>query len=448
MTPYEAVTDYVRRQTGVNQYCIAYSGGMDSHVLLLLMSQLQQEQPSIHVRAVHVDHGLQSDSAQWAEHAQLTCDSLAIPLEIRRASVATDDDGPEAAARNARYKQFEAVLLDDEHLLLAQHAEDQAETFLLQALRGSGLDGLSGIPRKRRFAGGYLGRPLLSCDKKSLQALAKQHELEWIEDPSNADDRFDRNYLRQHVMPLLNARWPASAQTLGRSSQRCVAASQTLFGLAQQDLNTASIPGTQQLSIEQLGKMPKERAYAALRLLIRQRGFRMPRLQDLVQVMSDLVDARPDSQGIVNVRDYIFRRHKDQLYLLPPQVGTQSYCYTWSAPFEPLVISEAGVTLSRAACLLKGIKLPTSGSLTVRSREGGELIKLGEPAFHKSVKKILQESSVPPWTRDEIPLIYAQEKLVAVWGVAVSVEYKLGSVETKRQDSHSGEKKAQSQSLV
>jgi len=366
-------------------------------------------------------------SEKWAEHAKAVCAGFDVPLDVKTVVVDASDEGPEAAARRVRYAEFSALLQAEEHLLLAQHAEDQAETFLLQALRGSGTDGLSAIPRKRRFGRGFMGRPLLKCSKESLKNLAELQDLVWIEDPSNADDRFDRNFLRLHVMPLLKERWPAAVQTLGRSAQRSAAASQTLIGLAQQDLNKVTLAGTSELSLKALRKLPRERAFTVLRLFVRQRGLRMPRLQDLTQVMSDLVEAREDSNGIVNVRDYIFRRYKDGLYLLPPQEKVQAYQYDWSAPFKPLTITETGLTLTKELCHQNGITLPDKGSISVKSRAGGELLKVGEPAFHKAVKKILQESSIPPWIRDTIPLLYIDGRLAAVWGVALSVDLRDGT---------------------
>jgi tRNA(Ile)-lysidine synthase len=430
MTPFESVADYIQRQAEVSQYCVAYSGGMDSHVLLFLMSQLKQEDPALQLRAVHVNHGLQADCEHWAEHAQVVCDKLEIPLEVRLAIVDDQSQGPEAAARKARYAEFSDILRPGEHLLLAQHAEDQAETFLLQALRGSGLDGLSGIPRKRRFSGGHLGRPLLACSRESLSNVATTHDLTWIEDPSNTDDKFDRNYLRLNVMPLLKERWPAYAQTMGRSALRSAAASQALLGLAQQDLAAIRIEGTSELSIAGLNSLPKERAFTVLRLFVRQRELRMPRLQDLMQVMKNLVDARSDSNGIVNVRDYVFRRHKDSLYVLPQQKDTSPFHYTWDAPYNPLTIRETGLTLTRALCHEQGLHLPSVGPVIVKSRAGGELLKMGEPAFHKSVKKILQESSLPPWVRDTIPLIYSDGRLAAVLGIAISVHFQNADAHT------------------
>lgn len=425
MMPTEAVARYVGQQLDVSQYCVAYSGGMDSHVLLALMAQLQLGDSAIRLRAVHIDHGLQADSARWAEHASKVCEALEVPLEVRRVEVLERDEGPEASARIARYKGFSSVLRDGEHLLLAQHAEDQAETFLLQALRGSGPDGLSGIPRKRAFANGYVGRPLLNCSRESLQAWAEQQGLEWIEDPSNQESQFDRNYLRLTVMPLLKARWPAYAQTLGRAAQRSAAASQTLSGVAEQDLDSVRIKGTMELSVSALKQLPRERVFNLLRLLVRQRGLRMPRLQDLVQVMSDLIEARSDSNGLVNIRDYVFRRHGDHLYLLPPQDQVAAFQYAWEAPFAPLLIKETGLVLSVALCLENGIRLPERGTVIVRSRTGGELLKMGSPAFRKAVKKILQEAAVPPWLRDSIPLLYVDGQLAAILGIAVGIDFQL-----------------------
>ena len=426
MTPLEAVAHYVSQQPEAGRYCVAYSGGLDSHVLLLLMTQLREQDTRFELRAVHIDHGLQADSAGWADHARQVCHDLNVPLDVRHAQYGVDNDarllGPEASARMARYAEFSAGLRKDEHLLLAQHAEDQAETFLLQALRGSGPDGLSGIPRKRHFGEGYMGRPLLTCSQASLRALARYHSLDWVDDPSNEDHRYDRNYLRHAIMPLLKSRWPAAAETLSRSALRSAAASQSLLTLAQQDLAKIRIRGTSELSLSAIGALPRERAFTALRLYVRQRGLRMPRLQDLMQVMTDLVEARHDSAGIVNVRDYVFRRHRDSLYLLPPQARVEPFRYLWEAPFEPLTIQETGLILTRQLCEEQGIAMPLEGTISVKSRAGGELIKLGEPAFHKAVKKVLQESSIPPWVRDSIPLLYIEGRLAAIWNLAVAVD--------------------------
>lgn len=423
LTPTEALTQYLQTQTGATQFCVAFSAGMDSHVLLHAAADLLLERHDVALRAIHIDHGLQEDSEHWVRHAEFVCDGLGVPLISRQVVVDEHGGGVEAGARLARYEAFADILEPGEQLLLAQHADDQAETFLLQALRGSGPDGLASIPRKRTFATGFMARPLLTCPQDSLRTYAKAHGLSWIEDPSNADTRFDRNFIRQEILPLLRTRWPAATQTLSRAAMRSAAASQTLQDVAFDDLELVRMTGSNELSIAALNALPRERVYNTIRLWVRQAGMRMPRLQDLRQVSLNLLQARDDSAGLVNARDYEFRRHKDQLFLIPGQLNSEPFSIEWDAPFDDLLISETGQLLSKEACVHQGIMLPASGSITVRSRIGGELIKLGEPAFHKAVKKVLQEASVPPWKRDTIPLLYVDGRLAAVWNVAVAVDF-------------------------
>ncbi|MEE9319943.1 MAG: tRNA lysidine(34) synthetase TilS [Granulosicoccus sp.] len=424
--PQAALAHYVAQHPEVTQYCVAFSGGMDSHVLLYIAAELLAATDGIALRAVHVNHGLSPDSARWAEHSENVCASLDIALTVCPVDVVDSGEGPEANARMARYGAFASQLLVDEHLLLAQHLDDQAETFLLQALRGSGPDGLASIPRKRTFAQGIMARPLLGCSRESLSEFATSAALEWIEDPSNQDTRFDRNFLRHEILPLMKSRWPSAAKTLNRSAMRCAAASQTLLVLAQEDLDMVRMRGSAEISVSELRSLPRERAYNVLRIWVRQAGLRMPRLQDLAHVLSDLIRAREDSAGIVNVRDYEFRRHRDRLFLLAPQTETEPFHYEWPAPFEPLNITEIGLELSSEACRAQGIVLPPAGTVIVKNRTGGELIKLGEPAFHKAVKKLLQESAIPPWQRANIPLLYIDGRLAAVWNIAVAVDFRTG----------------------
>lgn len=422
LTPIEALTQYLHTQKA-SQYCVAYSGGMDSHVLLHAATELLQDEAGIELRAIHIDHGLNPDSQQWVTHAEFVCDALGVELVSRRVNIDAQEGGPEAGARLARYEAFADIMHHGEQLLLAQHADDQAETFLLQALRGSGPDGLASIPRKRTFARGFMARPLLACPQEALSAYAKAKGLSWIEDPSNVDTRFDRNFIRKEILPLLRTRWPAATQTLSRSAMRSAAASQAMQEIAKKDLKAVKVGGSSELSIAKLNELPKERRYSTIRLWVRQSSYRMPRLQDLKEVCSSLLEAREDSAGVVNARDYEFRRHRDRLYLLAKRPEIAPYSMEWPAPYNDIFIEQAGQLLTKKACLKQGIVLPDEGSVTVSSRQGGELIRLGEPAFHKSVKKVLQEAAVPPWQRDTIPLIYINNRLAAVWNIAVAADF-------------------------
>jgi len=403
LDPAAAFAEFIDSQKELKTLTVAYSGGLDSHVLLHMVSLLSAARADLNVRALHVNHGLHSESDDWAEHARSTARALNVACSVVKVEVNSEHgEGPEAAARLARYSAFAEHIVPGEHIMLAQHADDQAETLLLQALRGSGVDGLASIPRKRTFALGFMSRPLLNSSRNQLQLYAEEHELKCIHDPSNDDTHFDRNFLRHNILPLLKERWPAATRTLARTANRCSAASQTLQGLAQEDLRRMRIKGVAELSVSELKNLPRERAYNVLRLWVRHDGYRMPRLQDLAEVYRQLVLSRSDSHGIVNVRDYEFRRHRDRLYLLPPQGAPVSFNHQWKAP----------------------IRLPESGAITVRSRVGSELIKLGEPAFHKAVKKLMQEAAVPPWLRQETPLLYVDDRLAAVWEVAVAIDFR------------------------
>jgi len=422
--PVEALARYVEAHPQVDAYCIAYSGGRDSHVLLHLAAALLARRTTIRLRALYIDHGLSPDSALWAAHVRQACQRLGVPLAVHRVEVRDEGDGPEAAARAARYGAFDRALDTNEHLLLAQHADDQAETFLLQALRGSGPDGLASMPRRRPFGHGVMGRPLITCPSEAIGEYAEQHSLNWVEDPSNAEQRFDRNFLRHEILPLLRKRWPGAVQTLGRSARRSAAASQILLGVADDDLKAVRLRGTAQLSVSELKRLPRERAYNALRLWVRQAGRRLPRLQDLVGVFDELVLARPDSAGRIGVGDYEFRRHADRLFLLSARQAPLAFVHEWPLPYAPLAIPEIDARITREACTAQGIRLPMDGRISLRSRVGGEVIKLGEPGFHKAVKKLLQESGVPPWERERIPLLFVGERLAAVWNIAVASEFR------------------------
>jgi len=331
MGPSDALAQYLNTQTGVTQVCVAYSAGLDSHVLLHVAAQLLQSRDDVELRAIHINHGLQQQSEQWVMHAQQVCDALDVPLIVRKVNVDEKPDGPEGGARLARYEAFADIVHPGEHLLLAQHADDQAETFLLQALRGSGPDGLASIPRKRTFVNAFMGRPLLGCTQQSLTDYAQSNGLKWIEDPSNNDARYDRNFIRNEVLPLIRTRWPAVTKTLSRSAMRSAASVQTLHDVAVDDLKVVRVQGTSELSIVSLRVLPAERCFNVLRLWVRQAGLRMPRLQDLQQVMSDLLRARTDSLGIVNVRDYEFRRHGDKLFLIDKPVKNEPFSRMGSA---------------------------------------------------------------------------------------------------------------------
>lgn len=409
---------------------IGYSGGLDSHALLHAAVSANSRRSDVSLEAVHVDHGLQEQSRSWAQHCAQVCEKYGIHLNTVEADVANkyaesvQKNGLEAAAREARYQAFQKGMRQGDFVLLAQHADDQAETFLLQALRGSGPDGLSAMQPRRKFGDGLLCRPLLSCTRKELEAFARREKLDYVTDNSNTDTRFDRNFLRHEIMPLLAKRWPSSNQTLARSASRCHAASNLLLGLAASDLVGSKQEGALELDTRLLLELPLERRFNALRLWVRHRGYRLPSLKMLRHVDSDLLQSAAEA-GVVGCPEYEFRRYRHTLYLMDPRPRLQAgFEHAWPAHINSLNIPEINVELRRAELEQLGVFVPAGASVSVRSRRGGELIPMGNPVIHKSVKKLLQEAQVPPWQRASYPLIYVDDELAAVWQVAVAARYR------------------------
>jgi len=408
---------------------VAYSGGLDSHVLLHVCSAAMLRRQDIILEAVHVNHNLQPESTSWAEHCANTASELGVGFHLQ--SIQIDDafqlrkeqQGLEAAARHARYSAFMKLVQTGDMLLLAQHADDQAETFLLQALRGSGPDGLAGIPASRRFGGGTMMRPLLGCTREELERYAERHNLNVITDPSNADLKFDRNYLRHEILPRLAARWPAANRTLSRSAARSQAASTLLINQAGDDLSRVLLLDHEQIDVGKLMQLPLERRFNVLRYWVRSKKLDLPSLKMLQEVESALLTNHATG-GTVRCSQYEFRRHRGRLYLLSPVLEpVQGFSYLWPANIDELLIPELKLVLRRTEVEAQGLVIPAAAKVEVRSRKGGELIAVGEPVIHKSVKKLLQEADVPEWQRGGVPLIYIDGDLAAVWNIVVGQHF-------------------------
>ncbi|MDH3812019.1 MAG: tRNA lysidine(34) synthetase TilS, partial [Gammaproteobacteria bacterium] len=261
-----------------SRYVIAFSGGLDSTVLAHALAAAGGDVPLI---AVHIDHGLQEDSARWNAHCEAFAKSLDIEFRGLRVEVSPDSGkGPEAAAREVRYAALHDELLPGDWLLSAHHREDQAETLLLNLIRGSGPAGIAGIGAVRRFGPGWLARPLLHIDQAALRVYAENQNLKWVEDPSNADRRFDRNFLRHEVLPVLQTRWPDVAARLQRSATHAGEAAGLLADLAQLDLEMlAAQPG--RLPVDGLSGLTRGRQRNLLRFALREQGLPMPTASQL-----------------------------------------------------------------------------------------------------------------------------------------------------------------------
>ena len=270
--------------------CVAFSGGPDSSALLAALAQLRHRPRAL--RAVHVDHGLHPDSAVWAARALEIAHSLGVPCAVRRIRIERRrGESPEAAARAARYGELGAALAEGEVLLTAHHEDDQLETVLLQLLRGAGVAGLAAMPEVMRFARGWLVRPLLTRSRAQLLAWVRGSGLECLEDPSNVDERFDRNFLRQRVLPVIAKRWPAAAATVHRSARHAAEAQRLLDELAQADLRTAR--HGEALAASALRALAIDRRRNALRFWISARGQPVPPAARLNEIAGSLLAAAP-----------------------------------------------------------------------------------------------------------------------------------------------------------
>lgn len=388
---------------------VAFSGGLDSTVLLHLLADLAQQHCLPPLAAVHVHHGIQAVADAWPTHCQAVCAALGLPLQVIHVQVPSGAS-LERAAREARYGAFARLTASNELLLTAQHRDDQAETLLFRLLRGAGVRGLSAMPPVRPLGGGNLLRPLLDVSRAELERYAAEHRLSWVEDPSNADHQYSRNYLRHQVMPVLTARWPQAALSMSRSAAHLSEARGLLDELAIIDLDAAqTLSDCPWLSLPSLALGPLLGLSAA-----RQRNAlshwlsRFGRLPDTDhwRGWDSLRDAAAEGQPVWRLADGELHRAAGRIWWLSgawlqPVDGR----LPWSSPQHPLPLPGNGqVALLGPA--------PT-GTLQIRYRQGGEIMHLAGRG-HRDLKRLLNESAVPGFVRGRLPLLYQGERLLAV----------------------------------
>lgn len=412
--------------------CVAFSGGLDSTVLLHSFARLAAEPgppsgiPRHHgyrVRAVHIDHGLHSDSARWRDHCERQARALQVEFTSMRVDVTgVDELGLEAAARDARYDAFAKELRAGEYLLLGHHADDQLETVLLALMRGAGVLGLSGMQVFEQFARGALLRPLWDFTRAELEAWAGAEGLNWLSDPSNDNHGLDRNFIRHRVVTALRERWPAAAQTALRSTQHLQEAWRTLEQLAALDAETAL--GEDCLEVARLAALNPERRRNLLRYWVRRRGARAPSTRKLAAIEHDMLAASEDRVPCVGWDGWEMRRHRGWLYCerhLPPFDTEQEIDWQSQMPLTlPAGLGRLRMAAAESRCL-DAARLPAA--LTVRFRAGGETLQPAGHAFHHKLKKLLQAADVLPWWRERLPLVYAGDRLVAVGDLWIAAEF-------------------------
>ncbi len=379
---------------------VGLSGGLDSTVLLYALRQLDFP---VRLVAVHINHQLSPNADAWQEHCRRYCEQLGVEFFAEKVMVKNVGKGIEDAAREERYATFSRYLGPGDFLFTAHHSNDQAETLLLRLMRGTGPRGLAAIAQQRAVpSGGKLCRPLLDFPRVQLEAYAHDHQLVWINDESNHDDAYDRNFLRNHVLPLLHGRWPAFMRKWQQTAELCAQQEALLDEFAKQDLDRASVRLERvglSLDLGWLKTLSRARRQHLLRYWLRSLRRELPEAAHLEQLEQQLFNARIDACSNIRWGAQALRPHRDRLYLLPADLPGLSVQYVKIPAAE-----------NPGGRYLRG----DLSNLEARVRVGGERCKPVGRHHSQTLKKLLQEAGVEPWLRDGVPLIFSEEEWVAV----------------------------------
>lgn len=431
---------------------LGLSGGLDSCVLLHLLATARASH-RLTLRAVHINHGLSPNAGEWERFCADLCGALQVPFSSVRVTVPRDSGlGIEAAAREARYRVFLSQPADA--IVLAHHRDDQAETLLLQLLRGAGVKGLAAMPEINRqslvvsrqsgavtpspLAGEGWGegedvreegmvilRPLLDVARSTLEAYAQFHGLRWIEDESNLDLAYDRNFLRHHIFPELEKRFPASRTTLARSAAHFAEAASLLDEIAAAD--AACLLRQGQLAVDGLRALSAARAKNLLRYWLAGYLAAPPSARRLQEVHRQLLDARPDAQLCIALEGGQVRRYRGEAFFEKTPTPIQKMPLVWNGEKERRL---PGGKLIFERANGKGLALVhASGALQILFRSGGERFRLDSRRPTRSLRHLFQEAGVPPWERSTLPLIYAGDELAVVPGIGVACGFQAGEGE-------------------
>lgn len=398
------------QKSSYNRIIVAYSGGCDSQVLLHALAQLRG---TFSLSAVHVNHQLHPQAQSWVQHCQKICQILQVPLSVIPLNLTIQrGDSLEEVARKARYGAFAKLLQAGEILCTAHMREDQAETFLLQLLRGSGLPGLAGMGSEKPLGAGKLIRPFLTIDKKDLIAYAQFYDLQWVEDSSNSDVQFRRNFLRHHIFPHLKKVYPSAAKCIARSANHCWQAHLLLEEFINDALVTIQGCAVNILSISKLARYSTLKQTLILRQWIKKNGVICPNARKTQTILQQM-QAAADAQPLICWAGAEIRRYRDELHIIPSSSQHELTPILWD-PHAPLTLHNGAIWQAQQV-LGQGIhceRLPSR--LEVRFRQGGERCQVAGKPFSQPLKKLLQQYAIPTWQRAHLPLFYAHQQLVAV----------------------------------
>jgi tRNA(Ile)-lysidine synthase len=407
----------LRRLPPAYRYWVGFSGGLDSHVLLYAMAALRPALAPGEVRAVHVNHGLSPHAGAWANHCLAECARLEVPCRVLTVDARPRrGEGPEAAAREARYGAIAAFLAPGDCLVTAHHQDDQAETVLLQLLRGAGPHGMAGMPEQVLLGAGVHIRPLLAYPRRVLHRYATANSMHWIEDESNRNVNLERNFLRHEILPRLQEHWPAAARTLDRAAAHYREAALLLDGMAAEDLHRAGTSDPRALSLTQLAGLGAARARNVIRYWLKRLGLPLPGTEHMHQIERQLFTASPDRSPRVCWPGVEMRRYRDRVYAFAPApVDHRNAGRAWDLTRDVSVPAGGGI-LSAHQEIGAGVsaELCYSHDVAVSFRQGGERCRpVGSP-HSRTLKNLFQERGIPPWERERVPLVFIGGLLAAV----------------------------------
>lgn len=392
---------------------VAYSGGRDSQVLLHALCALKPNFPALQLRAVHINHGLQPLAPKWAEHCKHQAASLGVHCEIISVQInPVKGESIEEAARNARYSVFVAMLKSPHFLLTAHSEDDQAETVLLQLMRGAGPQGISAMRRSKQLGEGYHVRPLLAVSRKEIAAYALTHQLQWVDDPSNENLRFTRNFLRHEVLKPMQAAYPSAATCIARSASHVADMQALVNEYVLTDLVSCQ-DAKGMLKLNLLSHFSAKRQMAILKAWLNAHHIRSPSTRILQTILQQALSAKRDAKVSICFGNIALYRFQETLYWqsqtaslnVEPKIWDLSQVLSWGGnQYEASQVKGQGFAFAKEQRALLAVKL----------RKGGERCQLVGENMTRSLKKMFQTWQIPFWQRSTIPLFYQGDKLVCV----------------------------------
>jgi len=409
------------------KFLLAFSGGVDSIVLLDLLTNLVKE--SDQLRVIHINHNLNEYSDDWAQFSSEVCVKYDLPLINASVKPKRQGKGLEADARALRYQSFREIIQDNEYLLTGHHQDDQMETLLYRIFRGTGIDGLRAIRRKTKFGKGFLYRPMLNVSRDKIEEYARLKNLKWICDSSNNDSSYDRNYLRKDIIPLIKKRWPSVEKKVSRLAVIAEQNQSLLNELAIEDIG--KIKNYSHLDVETLSGKSYPRIINIFRFMINKNNMGVPSMQVLNEGIKTLMHSKSESPSMT-WNDYSIRRYKHRLYFLNSSLNSPNNLLaeiSWDIK-KTINLGENLGSIQARFLTGDGISLnKCPKSLAIKYRKGGEEIKPSGHKITKSLKNLFQENNVLPWVRDKIPLIYVDQELISVGDLWFNQDFKANNNE-------------------